>query len=157
MSQWGWSPAPNLGIWRYGVGWIRPIMAAIPCLTVGLLLLMFYFLDGALTSQEGVLFDLPECTVADGERPRLTALVMPVGRETVVFFDETRYLLGDESSVRNLSDDLAACVERSEKKSVLLLADRRVPVSDLMNVMSVAKKSGADRVLVAGRRPGGDE
>ena len=157
MSQWGWTPARNLGIWRYGAGWIRPIVAAIPYLTVGLLLLMMHMVGGTLTAYKGVLFDLPDGNLADGDGSGLVALVMPVQRETMVVFDDVRYLLGDAASMRSFTESLAESTERREGKPLLILADRRVSTGHLMEIVSAAKRSGVTKVLLAGKRGGGSE
>lgn len=157
MSDWGWRPERNLGIWRYGAGWLRPVMAAIPYLTAGLLLLMLYCVGGTLTSSRGVLFELPAGDFPDGEKTDLVALVMPVRHETAVFFDDSRYLLGDEGSVGSLGEDLATAAGRRADASMLVLADRRVSVGRLLEVVAVAKKSGVRRILVAGKHDGGEE
>ena len=155
MSQWGWTPARNLGIWRYGAGWSRPIAAAIPCLTVCLLLIMMHMIGGTMTSYRGVLFDLPEGALSDGEASELVALVMPVQHETMIVFDDARYLLGDAASMRSFGEDLSGSVERRTGKSLLILADRRVSTGHLMEIVSAAKRSGVGKVLLAGKR-GGD-
>ena len=152
MSQWGWTPARNLGIWRYGAGWSRPIAAAIPYLTVCLLLIMMHMVGGTMTSCRGVLFDLPDGALSDGEASELVALVMPVQHETMIVFDDARYLLGDAASMRSFGEDLSGSVERRAGKSLLVLADRRVPTGHLMEVVSAAKRSGVGRVLLAGKR-----
>ena len=152
MSQWGWTPARNLGIWRYGAGWSRPIAAAIPYLTVCLLLIMMHMVGGTMTSCRGVLFDLPDGAQSDGEASELVALVMPVQHETMIVFDDARYLLGDAASMRSFGEDLSGSVERRTGKSLLILADRRVSTGHLMEVVSVAKRSGVGKVLLAGKR-----
>ena len=157
MSQWGWTPARNLGVWRYGAGWIRPIAAAIPYLTVGLLLLMMQMIGGTLTAYRGVLFDLPDGEFADGDSQGMVALVMPVQRETMVVFDDVRYLLGDAASMRSFAESLADSTERREGKSLLILADRRVSTGHLMEVVSAAKRSGVSKVLLAGKQGGGEQ
>ena len=157
MSQWGWMPARNLGVWRYGAGWIRPVAAAIPYLTVILLVLMMHMVGGTLTSSKGVLFDLPDEGFAEGEETGLVALVMPVQRETMVMFDDVRYLVDDAASMRSLSENLAECAVRQPGKALLVLADRRVSTGQLMEVVSAAKRSGIGRVLLAGKRGGSGE
>ena len=152
MSQWGWTPARNLGIWRYGAGWSRPIAAAIPYLTVCLLLIMMHMVGGTMTSCRGVLFDLPDGAQSDGEASELVALVMPVQHETMIVFDDARYLLGDAASMRSFGEDLSGSVERRTGKSLLILADRRVSTGHLMEVVSAAKRSGVDKILLAGKR-----
>lgn len=157
MSQWGWSPARNLGIWRYGAGWMRPFVAAVPYLTVGLLLMMLYIVSGTLTVSSGVLFDLPDGTAGDGEKTDMVALVMPVAHDTMVFFDETRYLLGESASLRRFGASLAEHVERSQQRSLLFLADRRISSGQLMELVATARKSGVAKVLVAGKSAKGAE
>ena len=157
MSQWGWTPARNLGIWRYGAGWNRPIAAAIPCLTVCLLLIMMHMIGGTMTSCRGVLFDLPDGARSDGEASELVALVMPVQHETMIVFDDARYLLGDAASMRSFGEDLSGSVERQTGKSLLILADRRVSTGHLMEIVSAAKRSGVGKVLLAGKREDGAE
>ena len=157
MSQWGWTPARNLGIWRYGAGWSRPIAAAIPYLTVCLLLIMMHMVGGTMTSCRGVLFDLPDGAQPDGEASELVALVMPVQHETMIVFDDARYLLGDAASMRSFGEDLSGSVERRTGKSLLILADRRVSTGHLMEVVSAAKRSGVGKVLLAGKREGDAE
>ena len=152
MSQWGWTPARNLGIWRYGAGWSRPIAAAIPYLTVCLLLIMMHMVGGTMTSCRGVLFDLPDGALSDGEVSELVALVMPVQHETMIVFDDARYLLGDAASMRSFGEDLSGSVERRTEKSLLILADRRVSTGHLMEIVSAAKRSGIGKVLLAGKR-----
>ena len=152
MSQWGWTPARNLGIWRYGAGWSRPIAAAIPYLTVCLLLIMMHMVGGTMTSCRGVLFDLPDGAQSDGEASELVALVMPVQHETMIVFDDARYLLGDAASMRSFGEDLSGSVERRTGKSLLILADRRVSTGHLMEIVSAAKRSGVGKVLLAGKR-----
>ena len=157
MSQWDWTPARNLGIWRYGAGWFRPFAAAVPCLMVVLLLLMMHMVGGTLTAAKGVLFDLPDGELGDGATSGLVALVMPVQHETMVVFDDARYLLDDAASMRSFSKDVAAETEFREDKSLLILADRRVSTGYLMEVVSAVRRGGVSRVLLASKREGSGE
>ena len=157
MSAWGWTPERHLGIWRHGAGWLRPTLAAVPYVTVGVLLLMLLTLGGTLSSAKGVLFDLPDTGASDVGRADLVALVMPVKHETMVFFDDSRYLLGDETSMRGFAEDLSARLAHRESRALLVLGDRRVSTGNLMSFVSLCRKSGVDRVLVACKQTGGDE
>ena len=157
MSQWGWSPERTQGIWRYGARWMRPFAAAVPWLTVGVLLLMLHFVGGTFTSAKGVLFDLPEAGLSDGEATDLVALVMPMPHETLVFFDDSRYMLGDAASVSSLRDHLSARVGKSANRTMLVLADRRVSGGELMKFAAIAREGGVSKVLFAERKSGGQE
>ena len=156
-TPWKWNPRRTLGIWRHGAAWTRPVTAAIPYLTVMLLLLMLHFVGGTLTSAKGVLFDLPDAGLAEGEATGLVALVMPMTHETLVFFDDSRYLLGDEASVRALAENIAIRAEKSSAKTLLVLADRRVAGGELMRLAAVAKRNGVARILFAEKKAGPQE
>lgn len=152
MSPWGWSPERSEGIWRYGARWMRPLAAAIPWITVGLLMMMLYMVGGTFTGAKGVLFDLPDGALADGEATGLVALIMPTEHETLVFFDDSRYLLGDAASAASLSENLAESVRRSGDKTLLALADRRVAGGELMKFVAIARRGEVEKVLFAEKR-----
>ena len=150
-TPWKWTPERTLGIWRHGAPWLRPVVAAAPYVTILLLLLMLHIASGALTAAKGVLFDLPATGLSDGAATRLVALMLPRDHETLVFFDDSRYILGDDASLRALGENLAARTERTEDKTLLVLADRRVSGGDLMKFAETARRNGVARVLFAGK------
>lgn len=155
MSPWGWTPERSQGIWKYGAAWMKPLAAAVPWLTVALLLMMFFLIGGKLTSAEGVVFELPASEAVESEPTSLVALVMPMPRETLVFFDDARYALGDEVAFAAFGEHLANRMEKAERKSLLVLADRRVAGGELMKIAAVARKGGAERILFAEQKSGG--
>ena len=157
MTGWGWQLERKLGIWRYGAGWLKPIVAAVPYVTVILLFVLLLTISGTLTAAKGVLFDLPAGGRTDGESADLVALVLPLPHDTAVFFDDSRYILDDLSSMRSFGENLAASAARSERKVLMVLADRRVSAGALMALAEVARTSGIRRVLFAERRAGGAE
>lgn len=137
--------------------WMRPFSVAVPWITVGVLLLMFQLIGNTLTSAEGVLFDLPDAGLSEGAETKLVALVMPmmsegVRRETLVFFNDARFLLGDESSEQVLAAELAARHAKTGDDVLLVLADRRIPGGELMRLATLAKQSGIARILFAERK-----
>ena len=150
-TPWKWAPERTLGIWRHGAPWLRPVAAAAPYITLILLLVTMHMAGSAMTAAKGVLFDLPEAGLSDGAETRLVALMLPRGHETLVFFDDSRYILGDESSLLALGEDLSARSQRDKSKTLLVLADRRVSGGDLMKFAAVAKRCGMARILFAGK------
>ena len=60
MSPWKWTPERTQGIWRHGPAWMKPLAAAVPWLTVLLLLLMLHMVGGTFVTNRGALFDLPD-------------------------------------------------------------------------------------------------
>ena len=153
MSAWGWQRARTQGIWNHGPLWFRPLAVMAPYLTVVLALVLMHFLSGTLAAAEGLLFELPPGEAADGEVAKLVALVMPMPQDTLVFFDDARYSLGDDASLsafgRHLSDRLA----QVKPQTLLVLADRRVSGGELSKLMSTVRKCGAERVLFATKDP----
>lgn len=152
MSPWGWSPGRDEGIWRHGAPWTRPLFVAAPWLTLLMLVMLFWIIGGTLTTAKGVLFDLPGAGLGDGESTDMVALVMPVARETMVFFDDSRFMLGDAASAQAFSEQLAERSSRTGRKTLLVLADRRVVGGDLMKFAAIARRSGVERVLFAEKR-----
>ena len=152
MSPWGWTPERAVGIWRHGAGWLRPFAAAAPWLTVLVLVLMLHVVGGTLTAAKGTLFDLPDEGLEEGEATGLVALAIPHAHETLVFFDDSRYVLDDAASMGAFVEHLSQRVARSESKTLLVLADRRIHGGDLMDIASLAKKGGAAKVLFARKR-----
>lgn len=149
MSQWGWTPERSQGIWRHGSVGLRPFLAAVPFLTILTILLQLHFASGTLTSADGVLFDLPDAEPTEAIDDSPVALMMPVARETLIFFDDTRYMMKDATSMQALEEQLTKSFAHGNAKSILVLADRRVASGDLMKFSSLAKKSGVRRILFA--------
>lgn len=126
-----------------------------PYLTILLLLVLFLFLSDRLATRGGLLFTLPEGLPQDGANTDLVVLIVPMPHETMAFFDDARYLLADESSMRSFSEALAARVGASASKTLLVLADRRVKSGELMAFAEMARQSGVQKLLVSERHAGG--
>lgn len=127
-------------------------MKYLPWITVMLLTLMLYMLSGTLTRSEGVLFDLPEAGLGEGETTELVALVMMHGHETLVFFDDARYSTDDGAQLSRLGEQLAERAGKSSRKTLLVMADKRVPIGEAMKLAAIARTSGVEKILFAQRR-----
>jgi biopolymer transport protein ExbD len=145
-------PERTQGVWRHGALCIKPLAAIAPFLSVLLLLEQFHLIGGTFTAAKGVLFDLPAPGIAEGEKTELTALMMAMPRETLVFFDDSRYVLGDESSVRAFGGHLAERIGKTKNKTLLVLADRRVAGGELMKFAAIARRHGVGRMLFAEKK-----
>ena len=160
--EWGWRPAQAEGIWRHGARWTKPLFAAVPWITLALLLVMFGLLGDTFTSAPGVAFDLPEPVGYRGEgrlaAPDATMLVLPsenAGKagDTLVFFDDARYALGDPQSVELLRKQLRAHVQDGpDRPTLLMLADRRVSAGELLKLVGIARESDIRQVQIAEKR-----
>jgi biopolymer transport protein ExbD len=117
-----------------------------------LLVLQFHLSGGTFTTAKGVLFDLPAPGIAEGESTDLTALMMAMPLKTLVFFDDSRYILGDDASVKAFGEHLAERIGKTENKTLLVLADRRVEGGELMKFAAVVRRHGVSRVLFAEKK-----
>lgn len=89
-------------VYRFGGAWAQALLSAIPWVTTLLLALLLMLLHGRLAITPGVAFDLPTAPLREGSRARLTALMLqvtrgnpPSGEETLIFFDDDRYVAQD--------------------------------------------------------------
>ena len=157
-SEWGWLPPSDEGIWRYGAAWMRPFAASAPWLTLALLVALMALVGDRFVAAPGVTFDLPVSSVREADAAGLVALVLPLaresggGEETFVFFDDGRFTLADPASAASFRRGLAERAAADLTGSLLLLADRRVPAGDLMNLVGLARAAGVKRVQIAEKR-----
>lgn len=156
-SSFGWKPNRAEGIWRHGAPWLKPLVAVAPWVSVALLLLIFHLIGGTLVSDKGALFDLPDAGLEDWDSAGPVALIVPVQNDTLVFFDDSRYMLGDDASVAALTEHLADSVGKMQRRTMLALADRRISTGDLMRFAALARKSGVSKVLFAEKKQEADE
>ncbi|MCQ2367614.1 MAG: biopolymer transporter ExbD [Kiritimatiellae bacterium] len=121
-------------------------------LSVVFLLVMIWMIGGTFTSAKGVLFDLPAYGANEGDSSALVAVVFPSARETLVFVDDARYQIDDESSLERFESHLREVASRQANRSLILMVDKRVPTDELMKLASVAKRAGIVRILIAERK-----
>ncbi len=157
MSSWGWKNRRFQGNLREAAPrWLRPLSVAVPWITVGLLFQMIVLLGGVLTSAEGALFALPENPgdriVSDVGESSLVALLQPTRQGTLVFFDDTRYVLEDEVQMNRFSEQLKARMKTPDHGTLLALTDVRLSWGDLYRFRGFAMKSGIDKILFAEKK-----
>ena len=138
--------------------WFRYLVQIAPWLTIMLIAVLFVLLQGALAPVPSLLFDLPEAGAADSAQPGLVALLIPGDVEgaetegTLVYFDDARYVLSDQTSLDEFSNRLGDRAVESSFRVLTLLSDRRVPVGDVMKVMALAKARRLLHVQLAEKR-----
>lgn len=113
---------------------------------------MLWMVAGKFTIAKGQLFDLPSLGDEDGVATDLVAIVFPSARETLVFFDDSRYSLSDEDSIAKFQVHLSESVLKAANPALLMLTDRRVTTGELMRLTLVAKNSGVQKLLLAERK-----
>lgn len=151
-SSFNWQPPRFEGVWHHGTAALRPLVASAPWLSLLLLLVLFDLVGGALVTDRGALFDLPETELAQGAVTGPVLWIVPVQRDTLVYFDDARYRLGDEASAQAFVSHLADVVRAGDSRALLVLADARVSTGDLLKLGALVKKSGVQKVLVAEKK-----
>ena len=151
------SPVCGESVGTHWAAVMRPLTAAAPWLTLILSLLMLYFLGDTLTKTQGTLFELPAEGLYDGARTKLVAVVTPTARDTLIFFDDSRYILDDGASTAAFAEHLSECLETTENQTLLILADRRVSCGELMQIVALARLGGVKKVLLAARSERGEK
>jgi len=130
------------------------LSAVAPWATLALLLAMFAFVHGRLTLGSGVDVALPDAEASDAVAPAaLVALALPAGDGgLLVFFDDARYSLDDDSGVQAFASRLSERAAADESGRLALLADKRVSAGDLMKLMGVARRCGIRNVQILEKR-----
>ncbi|MGN0853019.1 MAG: hypothetical protein ACI4Q3_06545 [Kiritimatiellia bacterium] len=157
-SEWRWRPVRQEGIWKHGCPWARPFTAAVPWITLAMLLVMFGLIGERMAVAPGVAFELPDPVGDLSEITGFAAFAMPEAREngaeggTLVFFDDARFSLSDPASLNSLQSKFAERASTEKRPTLLLLADRRIPAGDLMRLVGIARESGIVHVQIAEKR-----
>jgi biopolymer transport protein ExbD len=153
-GRWGRWRTENLRHRFSRRGWGgAALLAAVPWITVALLAGLTTLVGDRILVRPGVVFDLPRAPFREGLRYGLTAVMLPVARsngmETLVFFDDERFVLAAPPQLEQLVERVRGRVALEPRREILLLADRRVPLGDVMTVVNLARDAGVNRVNVA--------
>ncbi len=166
MRRWGWSRSRPGYLGKKSLPmWLRALSASVPWITVLVLFLMIVKIDGLFYLDKGTGIDLAE---GSGDVMKSNAVIFMFYTEegTLVFFDDTRYVLSNSSQMdmfaRQLSDQASRIPISDTNNSqltpvLLLLMDKRIAVEEQMKVVRIAKNSGFKRILLAqkeGLNPG---
>lgn len=168
MRRWGWSRRRPDRLGKKSLPmWLRALSAAVPWITVLVLFLMITKIDGLFFLDSGTLIDLPDGS-ADRARCHTVAFMLYSDEGTLVFFDDTRFVLENPSQMEKLSRQLSerisyvptsevseGAVHDASRPTLLLLVDKRITVEDQMAFVRIARKSGVERVMIAEKRNGG--
>ena len=151
MTRWRWqdelSDSHHSGV----PAWLGLLSAVAPWVTAAVLFAMIVVMSTVWTAADGAMFMLPEKGVGDIADTDAVAMAMPSSQGTLVFFDDTRYMLEDAAQMESFARQLKERVAKVESPVLLVLADSRVSGGDFMRLAAVAKSNGVSRVLFAER------
>ncbi len=146
----------NRGIWKYGPAWARPLCAAAPWLCVCALFFTFVVASVRFARVPGVPFELPAAGDAEAENADAVVVLAAVpgadsANRTIAFFDDERFSLADAVQKNAVQKRLYRAVREEGMKSLLVMADARIPAQDVMAIAGMARKAGFERILAGAR------
>ncbi len=148
MSNWNWNSVRSQNRKSVLSSWLKPLSSAVPWITVLLLFMLILIMSKKWTSARGLLFALPEASVADDVTTACSVLVLQTARGPLIFFDDARYVMNDPESLEHFRDQLRNRLTTGDR-SVLVLADRSVSSGDLMHFADLVRQSGVTKLLFA--------
>jgi biopolymer transport protein ExbD len=154
-DSWSVQVRRHRNVYRFGGPWARTLLSSVPWLNAGVLFVMLFAVHGRLVINPGMVFDLPRAPLHEGTHQGLTALMVPVardtagGEETLIFFEDDRYSAQDADQMSVLAERLKNRVSLGARREMLLMADKRVPHGDVIRLVNVAREAGLQRVNVA--------
>lgn len=104
-----------------------------------MLVLLIIFMVAAPLSITGIKVNLPK-VAAKGSQVSEDKIILSVSKEGDYFIDKTKIL------PKNLKDKLVAIFENKTNKQLYIRADRDVAYGKVVDVMSVAKLSGVQKM-----------
>lgn len=154
-ESWSVLVRRHRSLYRFGGPWAQALLSLVPWLNAVVAVALVLAVNRRLAVSPGVVFDLPQAPLREGLHDGLAALMIAVEREaageseTLVFFDDDRYSMGDDDQRAMLAERLKSRLALGVRREVLLLADKRVPHGDVVRFVNTARESGAQRVSVA--------
>ena len=144
-------------VYRFGGTWAQTLLTAVPWVNAVILVLLILSVHDKITVSPGILFDLPTEPLREGTHSSMTAMMIPVAsevhpgrQETMIFFDDDRYMSSDPEQMGLLSERLRQIsMQNRPDGSLLLLADKRVPNGDILGFVNRAREAGITLVNIA--------
>lgn len=140
----------------------RGLITAAPWLDALVLVFMFLALQSRFILQPGLSVSLPAAPFAGGSPYGHVVVVLHQespgrdGAESIVFFDDERFVLGRPGQAERLRAAFAAARGRRPDAAMVIEADRRVSHGTLVDLVNAAAEAGIGEVNLA-TRPAGRE
>ena len=126
-----------------------------PWVDIVLIIVLFALLSGRVVVQPGVTVELPFGRPKEATALGLMAVVLSVkgvsGTEQMVFFDDERFIVGQESQMAGLRRALKESRGKHPEAGLTIQADRRVEHGTVMDLMNMALDAGIQEVNIAVR------
>lgn len=112
-----------------------------PLIDVVFQLIIFFLLSSSFVLQPGLRVELPAAHVPEGEKPAGPSV--SILRDGRIFFDDR------EVTMAGLPEVLSRYRMSDEHPMLIIKADRKTAHGTVVEVMSLARKTGFDRISIA--------
>ncbi len=107
------------------------------------LLLIFFAVSTTFLESTGLELELPSADTSTASETR--DVIVWIGEEGNLRFD------GRDLQLAELETDLKAALQQAERKFVVIMADRNARLEQVVQVMDLARKSGAVGITIASK------
>ncbi len=111
-----------------------------PLTDIFLVLLIIFMVTSTALTNQGSKVDLPRTDAAAGEASGVVVTATAEGRLEVD---------GRSLGMNELGDALSAAFQRGGSRSVVLRGDRALVLEQAVQIMTIAKAAGADKIAIA--------
>lgn len=118
-----------------------------PLTDIFLVLLIIFMVTSTALTQQGTRVNLPRAGSGGTQ---------PAGVTVTVTADQRIEVDGRPVAPDALKSALAAALQASAERNVILQGDRRVVLEEAVRVMTIAREAGAERIAIATAPPGLD-
>ena len=109
------------------------------------LLLIFFAVSTTFLEHSGLELELPSAETS--ATPEIQDVTVWIGEQGNLRF------AGRDLQLADLESDLKAALEQAERKFVVIMADRNARLEKVVQVMDLARKSGAVGLTIASEEP----
>lgn len=134
------------------------LISAAPWLNIVLLVIFFILVESRIVIQPGVIVNLPTAPFSNGSVPALTAVILATpdhtgSSDTMVFFDDDRFLMDTPAHRQNLAARLTHAIRTRNTETLVLYADQHIPHGVVMDLTELARSAGIRKINMAIRTP----
>lgn len=112
-----------------------------PLVDVLFILIIFFTVTSTFLEQPGIKLELPKAATSSPQKVEKAVLV--VGADNKLFFQNR------EVDMKNLPETLAAAMENSSEKSLIVSADKEVHHGLVVNIMDIARQNGVKKLIIS--------
>lgn len=115
-----------------------------PLVDVLFILIIFFVVSSTFLEQPGIKLELPKAQTAQLER--IEKAVLMISKDSRLFFR------GEEVTLAQLPKALAAAMEQSTDRSLIISADKQVSHGLVVQVMDIARQNGVAKLVISTRQ-----